>query len=196
MRAILGLAAALAAGIVQAATPASWLTLDYAQTDLEFADGGGYVLAGGWQFSEHWFVAGRYGQSELDIAEPRPNRPSQADWEYLRAGLGYRTSFSPKLDWFALLSYDRVDLTVVEDEAESGQNFETGISYGLNDQITLGGSISYQRNNTEQDIDLFDGDIGFFLRGAYALTPRFGLGASYEQIDNFDEWRIGVVANF
>ncbi len=196
MRTVLGLAAVLATGTAQAALPASWLELAYAETDIELADGDGYLLSGRWLFGEHWFAAGRYGESDLDIARPRPGRPRQADWEYLRIGLGYRAALNPQWEWFGLLSYDRVDLSVIEDEAETGENFETGVSYSLNDSLNLGGSIEYEQNNTEQETDLFDGDFGFILRGSYALTPRFGLGLSYEQIDTYDEWRVGVVASF
>lgn len=189
---ILGLLAVQA----HAAAPGSWLALDYAATDLEFADGDGYLLSGRWLFGEHWFVAGRYGESDLDIANPRPGRPAQADWEYLRVGLGYRAELSPQLEWFGVLSYDRVDLSEIEDEVETGENLEAGVNYGLNERLNVGASIEYGQNNAGQETELFDGDFGFILRGSYALTGTFGIGLSYEQIDTFDEWRVGLVANF
>lgn len=196
MRILLALLGSLMASAAQAALPASWLELDYVNTDIDVADGDGYLLSGRWLFGEHWFVAGRYGESDLDLGSPRPGQSGQADWEYLRVGVGYRAEIHPQLEWFGLLSYDRVDLSVIEDEAETGENFETGLLYNLAEGFNVGGSIEYEQNNTEQETDLFDGDFGFVLRSTYQFSERFGLGLTYEKIDTFDEWRAGVILGF
>ncbi len=195
MRALAALAISLFAASAQASPSASWLELAYSETDIELADGDGYVLSGRWRWDDHWFLAGRYGESDFEIANPAPGRPATADWEYLRVGIGYRAPLSPQLEWFAVLSYDRVDLTVLEDEVESGENLEAGLAYDLSDRFNLGGSVEFAKNNTKE-IKLFDEELGFVLRGSYHFSPRLGLVAAYEKVDRFDEWRVGLITTF
>lgn len=195
MRALVVLAASLFTLGAQAEAPGSWLELAYSETDIELADGDGYILSGRWIWAENWFVAGRYSESDFDIANPKPGQAAEAEWEYLRVGFGYRAEINPQLEWFGALSYDRVDLTVLEDEAESGENLEAGLVYRLNDRFKLGGSVEFEKNNTKE-INLFDEEFGFILRSSFRFTPRLGLVAAYEKIDRFDEWRVGLITTF
>ncbi len=191
MRYLIVVVGALSGLAVQAAPPASWLELANAETDIELADGSGYVLSGRWHWPENWFLGGRYSKSDFEINA----NGQQAEWEYLRVGVGYRAMLSPQTEWFGILSYDQVDLEVLEDEVESGENLEVGLSYGPSERLNLTGSVEFEKNNTTE-INLFDEEFGFTLRGTYAFTSRFGLGLSYEKIDRFDEWRVGLLTSF
>lgn len=161
----------------------------YVKTDITLADGGGGLLAGSWLFSEHWLVFGSYSENSLRGG----SKPSKADFEYLRGGFGYRARLPALIntDWYALLSYNRIDLTEFEDEPESGEDFELGLRHQWRPNIEVNAAARYYYSNIEC-IDLLAGEAGFKLGGLWRVTDKRGLSFSYEDIDRFSEWRIAL----
>ncbi len=161
----------------------------YSHTDISLADGNGGYILGRWQLGEHWFVLGQYSENNL-----RSNQaPSKADFEYVRAGLGYRAAMPGwyRTDWYALISYNEIDLTEFEDESESGEDFELGLKYRWRPGLVVTAAARYFNSNIEC-IDLLAGEAGYKLGANWNFTRKTGVAISYENIHRFSEWRIGL----
>ena len=161
----------------------------YANTDIGVADGDGGYIGASWLFNEHWILFGRYGESDLSAN----SGPAEADYQFIRAGFGYRSLFlqQPNTEWYGLISYNRIDLTVFEDEPESGEDFELGLNYRWRPQLVLNVAARYFYSNIDAT-DLLAGEAGFVVGADYEFSNSLGLNLAYEDIDRFGEWRLAL----
>ena len=158
----------------------------YSHTDIGPADGNGGYIVGSWRFDDHWFVLGHYSENNLRSSDA----PSRADFEAIRGGVGYRDAVPGWLrtDWYALATYNEINLSEFEDESESGEDFEFGIRHRWRPQIIVEVAARYFNS----DIDLLAGKTGVKFGAQWEITRLIGVSFGYEDIDRFSEWRIGL----
>lgn len=168
-----------------------YIESSYLLTDIAVADGDGGSVSGSGLIRQHWILFGHYAESTL--SGDLNGVEVDAELEFLRAGFGYRLELPgwDRTDGYFLVSYNEIDLTEFEDETESGEDFELGINHALRNNLELNVAARYFNSNIEC-IDLLAGDSGLKTQLLWRFLPRIGFSVSYEDIGNFNEWRIGI----
>ena len=85
----------------------TYLWLGYGSLDLDNvnADGNGYMLGGSYAVADKIHVFAGYDSAEVD---------GNVDVSRLSAGVGYNTTISDALDMFARLSYESVEVDILQ----------------------------------------------------------------------------------
>jgi opacity protein-like surface antigen len=156
----------------------SYLTLGYANTDFDEldADGDGFTVGGSYAFTNKLHGFAGYQTADLDSSLA----PGGVDATRMNAGVGYNTTMSNKLDMFARLSYEYVDLDGGSGNSidDSGLGFGVGLRFAASDQLELDAGIKYVDYG-----DLGD-DTSLQVGGLYDFTDTFSLGLGVETSDD------------
>ena len=156
----------------------SYLTLGYANTDFDAldADGDGFILGGSYAFTNKFHGFASYQAADLDSS----SLAGSVDATRMNAGVGYNTTMSDKLDLFARLSYEYIDLDAGSGNSvdDSGLGFGVGLRFAASNQLELDAGIKYVDYG-----DLGD-DTSLQVGGLYDFTDTFSLGFGVETSDD------------
>ena len=153
----------------------NYLQLNYGNIEFDDTsiDGDGFGISGSFAINPDWHVFAGYDAYGLDFG---------IDANTLAIGGGYNTELTPKLDAYARLSYQYIELDGGGGNSidENGIGFGVGVRFEPADRIELTAELDY--------VDLGDaGDgVGLSVAGLYAFTDAFslGLGAGWSDDSN------------
>ena len=151
----------------------NYLYLGYGNTDVDTsvfeADGDGFTLGGSYAFSDsiHGFIS--YDTADLD--GDVLGIPVSVDATRWTAGVGYNRTMSDKLDMFARLSYEDIDLEAADD---SGFGLGIGLRYAASEDLELNAGVNHV------DYDELGDDTAFEVGGVYSFTDAFSASLSAE----------------
>lgn len=156
-----------------------WTTLEDVLPGLDI-DGDGFGVGGAFEVGDSWFMQAAYQHASFDFG---------VDFDQLSAGVGFHTAMTPNADFFASLSYLKVDASGAGGSAsENGYGATIGVRAMVTEKLELDGTIGY--------VDLGDGADGTALGAAaiYNFTEilSFGLDVGFEE----DAFSYGVGARF
>ena len=156
----------------------SYLTLGYANTDFDAldADGDGFTLGGSYAFTNKIHGFANYQAADLDSSFVA----GSVDATRINAGVGYNTVMSDKLDLFARLSYEYIDLDAGAGISadDSGLGFGVGLRFAASPQLELDAGIKYV------DYGDIGDDTSLQVGGLYDFTDTFSLGLAVETSDD------------
>lgn len=155
----------------------SYLTLGYGNTDFDAisADGEGFILGGSYAFTNKLHGFASYDAADLSSSTLLIG----VDATRANAGIGYNTTMSDKLDMFARLSYEYVDLDggVGNSIDDTGFGFGVGLRFAASNNLELNAGINYVDYS-----DLGD-DTSLEVGGLYNFSDSFSLGLAAETSD-------------
>jgi len=189
---------ALAVTLLMLATPAmagelsySYVEGGYQRIDIDDdlvggIDGDGFGLGFSFEVGENFFVAGQYGQADLDAGI---GFGLSADYDETSLGVGYHTGISDKADFYGILSWVRAEVSVdgFGSVDADGYSMTVGMRSYVSDKFELEGHIGY--------VDLGDDD-GTSIGGSafYDFTDNFAVGALLDFDDDVTTY--GVAGRF
>ncbi len=151
----------------------NYLTLGYGSIDFDEVgvDGDGYAIAGSFSIAPKFHVFAGYNGGNLDF---------DIDVTTWGAGFGYNTTLSDKVDAYARLSYEyiEVDVPLAGSVDDSGLGFGVGLRFAASDKVELNAGINYVDYGDAGD------DTGFEAGGLYNFTDAFALGLSGDWSDD------------
>lgn len=164
----------------------NFVEVGYQKVDLDedplpgvSVDGDGFGIGGAFEVGESWFITAGYSRVEFDFG---------IDFDQLGIGAGYHVDVSQNADFFATLSFVRVEASAsgFESADEDGFGATIGIRGMVGEKVELSGAIGY--------VDLGDGGDGtsFGVAGLYNFTNAFALGLNIETDDDFTSYGIGA----
>ncbi len=172
------LALALSASASAEGFDYSYFSLGYGKTDFDtVGDGDGFTLNGSLAFTDkiHGFIS--YEGAELE---------SIVDVTRWNAGVGYNTAMSDKLDLYARLSYEyvEIDVPILGSIDDNGLGFGVGLRFAASEQLELVAGVNY--------VDFGDGgdDTSLEVGGLYSFTETFALGLAAETSDDITSYSI------
>jgi hypothetical protein len=181
---VLTAAAGLLLPLAGFATPLSYnyVELNYIAPGFDSGgfdlDGDGFQLNGSVSFADNFYFTARYADGSVD------GSGLDLDFTRISAGVGYDTKIAESTSVYGQVTYESIDVDVADD---SGWGLEGGLRYALSPQLEINGGIIYQ------DVgDVIDGKVGGRIGGFYDFTPNFAVVAGYENIDDFDQWNLGL----
>ncbi|XQF92615.1 outer membrane beta-barrel protein [Pseudoalteromonas espejiana] len=185
--AILLFTAAVASPAALAESPNfNYVSAGYLDGDIDGDDADGWTFDGSTLLGENFFLSGQYqtvGNSDDGV---------DVDFNWLSAGLGYRTAISASTDFYGLVTYENVEVEAsyrgssISDD-ENGYGLSVGVRSMVSDNIELDGRLGY--------IDIADESETSFTVGArYYFNNNFSLGANYTTLDELD--LVGLTARY
>lgn len=164
----------------------NYVSAGYLDGDIDGDDADGWTFDGSTLLGENFFLSGQYqtvGNSDDGV---------DVDFNWLSAGLGYRTAISASTDFYGLVTYENVEVEAsyrgssISDD-ENGYGLSVGIRSMVSDNIELDGRLGY--------IDIADESETSFTVGArYYFNNNFSLGANYTTLDGLD--LVGLTARY
>ena len=169
------IAAAFVPGVVLADMNYTGVEVNY--LDLDVGDsvsvnGDGFEFAGSWELNDQFHLFGSWQDQSLDFG---------IDGRTLELGGGWNHGFSDTLDFVGTLSYLDADFEGTSDD---------GLAIGGGIRSRLGDSFEVEAGLKYVDFDS-DSDTGLQLGARYYFNDSMALGASIDDNDNFDTFRLG-----
>ena len=161
---------------------ANYLSSDFLDVTLD-----GYAVKGSVAFSDNWYASASYRDVSKD----------GGSLDETVVSLGWRHALSDKSDFLAEVGY--VDVGV--DAGEFGSASEDGyrVAAGLRGKIAPKFEAGIKGYYTDLGGES-DGEFGVVVDGQYNINATWGITASYDSTQMFDEtigtWGIGVRASF
>ena len=150
-------------------------------------DGDGYFVGGSLGFGTNWLGYVEYSVASFDEGG------AEADVDEIQIGFGGHFPMNDDVDFIGKLAYvdQSIDVSVPgfgsASDSESGYMLSAGVRGVAVGRLDLTGEIQYV------DVGESD-DTGLALRGLYAFTDMFSLGARVGMSDDVTEY--GVFARF
>ncbi|WP_242113385.1 Ax21 family protein [Luteimonas aquatica] len=185
----LALAAAAPASLLSAtASAAEGLSYNYVQggyaaTNTDGADADGWGVDGSVAVHPNFHLFGAYTKQDIDH--------SNADFDQWRAGVGYNTEISPKVDLLARVAYEKFDAGHGFDF--DGYNVETGVRASLLPNLEGYALAGYQRYDDKAKYVLDDNHDFYGRLGAQLkFNQNWGISADAKLIQGGDtQWTVG-----
>lgn len=164
----------------------NYVSAGYLDGDIDGDDADGWTFDGSTLLGENFFLSGQYqtvsnSDDGVDV-----------DFNWLSAGLGYRTAISASTDFYGLVTYENVEVEAsyrgssISDD-ENGYGLSVGVRSMVSGNIELDGRLGY--------IDIADESETSFTVGArYYFNNNFSLGANYTTLDELD--LVGLTAHY
>lgn len=156
--------------------PYSYAEISYQSVDFDGADADGFAFAGSFDFGNQFYGFGEYESIDLDDVN--------VDVSGLQLGVGYHYEISPATDLIAELAFVSADIDAgAAGDDDTGYSLGFGLRSMVSPQVELFGKAEY--------VNVFDdGDTGFEFGGFYYFGNGFAAGASYENVDDVDGFKI------
>ena len=206
----------------------TWVEADYIVQDIErfdeggifdnflddFDDGDGWGLAGSFAFTDRFFAFGSYSTTAADytfIDNTGLLIPRNEDVKTLKAGLGFNTPLSSKVDLVTRAAYVDVDFGkfnfgAVDDDINNSGDFKDAIrdlrhddsdgwmaDVGVRAQVVnwleLGGGIRYTNLDYGDDFSLFGSAL-------FEITENFGINVSGDFGSEISTYMAGIRYSF
>ncbi len=171
--------------------------------DVSGSDGDGIRFRGSVGTWNNLFAFIDYSSSDIDVSALVSNAQGQFpaedefDFTTVRAGFGYKWSWTPTTDFYGALSYDSTDFDF---GSFAGEDFDTddqdiGITVGVRSMFTDELELrAHARYSGVGDVDLntgeFDTDTLFGVGFGYELVRGLSITGDYES-GEFSSWNIG-----
>jgi|GEM_PF-715081 len=228
-RSLIGAALLLpTAGMAAEGISYSWLEADYIVQDIDryeeggildnflddFDDGDGWGAAGSFAFTDHFFAFGSYSTTEADytfIDDTGLLIPRNEDVKTLKAGLGFNTPLSSKVDLVARAAYVDVDygsfnfgasddnfnntgdfkdaIRDLNNDSSDGWLADVGVRAQVVNWLELGGGVRYT------DLDQGD-DFSVFGNALFEITENIGINISGDFGGEISTYMAGVRYSF
>ena len=168
------IAAAFVPGVVLADMNYTNLEVNYLDLDVGGAgvNGDGFEIGGSWELNDQFHLFGSWQDQSYD---------GGYDGDMLEVGGGWNHAFSDTLDFVGTLSYLDADFEGTSDD---------GLAIGGGIRSRLGDSFEVEAGLKYVDFDS-DSDTGLQLGARYYFNDSMALGASIDDNDNFDTFRLG-----
>ena len=167
------IAAAFVPGVVLADMNYTNLEVNYLDLDAgNSVSGDGFEIGGSWELSDQFHLFGSWQDQSYD---------GGADGDVMELGGGWNHSFTDTLDFVGTLSYL---------DADFGGASDDGLAIGGGIRSRLGDSFEVDAGLKYVDFDS-DSDTGLQLGARYYFNDTMALGASIDDNDNFDTFRLG-----
>lgn len=186
-------ATALSASHVFAASP-TWdlVELDYVVLDLDDTnlEPTGFGLSAVKLVSDNVFLTGSYVVTDdslsINSVPADIDLDISLDYDTLDLGVGYKHSITENTDWYANVSYVRVEAkTRFSSAEENGYGVATGIRSMMTDNVELAAELSYA------DIDV-DDETSFGIQGTYYVTENVGINLGFSTSSDAKAYDLGV----
>ena len=137
----------------------------YSDLDAGYTDADGFTIASKYLMDNNIYLNGDYKHfDEYD-----------ADFSMLTLGGGYRMPLSSQTDAYFGANFERIDSDGYDD---NGFSLNAGVRSMVLPELELAGQIGYY--------DVNDGDFTMKVSANYYFAPRWAVGLSHEELDNFD----------
>lgn len=139
----------------------------YMDVETHSDDGDGFLLRASKSLGESFYLLAEMGDAELD--------EHHGDFRFIRAGLGFHTSFSRMVDGIAELTYESLEIEEHHHELdENGFGIAAGIRVLFNEHLEGTARARYVDLGDEED-EIFSAEL------LYLFNHSFGLVAAYEK---------------
>lgn len=147
----------------------SFVEGSYSQIDIDgLGDGDGFGFAGSYAMTESLNLFGSFESGEIDVDLGAPFGSVGVDIDRIKAGVGFHTPLSERVDLVASAAYLNVDLSVIDD---SGYEVGVGLRGMATPAIELLGGVSYADAG-----DIIDGETSFSAGFLYHFSDAFAVG--------------------
>ena len=136
-------------------------------------DGDAFGLNGSYEINESFYVFAGYGMGEFEEAGVT------VDMDTLRAGIGWHTPLSDRVDLVTDLSYEYIDLSAFGVSVDdNGFGLGVGLRFAATDNVELNAGINY--------VDFGDGgdDTGFGIGALFGVSDNIDIGLSADWADD------------
>lgn len=166
-----------------AASPSwNYVEAGYAQVDDESINdkAKGFKVAGAYQFADNFVTRVEYSDGDTDISG------ADVGFDLLSVGLGYRVEAADSIDFYGIVSYERLGVDARFGGAsasndESGFGATIGLRSMFSDNFEGLAELGY--------IDIDDAeinDVTLKVGGRYFVTEDISVGATYRLFEDFD----------
>ncbi len=190
----IAIALVAATGVAQAAERPEWnqLGIAYQSLDVNGESINGFGVAGSALISEQLFVAGSFARASEEVN--MFGESVDLDLDTTSLGLGFRHPLSANTDFFAVVSYEKIEATAYYmGESGSASDNGVGLTGGFRSMLTesfeIGGSLAYITIDDESETAVSVG-------ADYYLTPSIALGLAHSVADDVDTTSVGVTFVF
>ena len=142
-------------------------------------DGDAFGLNGSYEINESFYVFAGYGMGEFEEAGVT------VDMDTLRAGIGWHTPLSDRVDLVTDLSYEYIDLSAFGVSVDdNGFGLGVGLRFAATDNVELNAGINY--------VDFGDGgdDTGFGIGALFGVSDNIDIGLSADWADDTSAYGI------
>jgi hypothetical protein len=184
-------AAALAAPVATADSP-DWNYVEggYIKTEVDSSgDLDGWELTGSWSFRDRVYVRGSYAKQDEDFDAILQD----LELDTLSLGGGFIWSLRDSTDLYGELSYENWSVELGGFNGEDFDRDDNGYRVAICGRSVVWRGLELNAELGRIDVgDIIDSETYFRLGAVYTFGKGFGIGASYQEIDDLEIVRFSL----